>query len=55
MDAETAVKGWRLANPAERAQLYPVVMPKIAGSKTLSVERKRSMIEEMQGTASNSN
>jgi hypothetical protein len=49
VDSETAMRGWRMATPAERAQLLPVVASKVGNSKSVPDETKRAWLEELNG------
>ena len=47
VDSETAMRGWRIATPAERAQLLPIVAGKVANSKSVPIGTKQAWLEEL--------
>lgn len=49
-DAETAMRGYRLATPAEQAQLYPIVATKVANSKSLAPEKQSAWLQELKAS-----
>jgi hypothetical protein len=48
VDSETAMRGWRMGSPAERAQLLPIVAAKVANSKSVPPETKLAWLAELK-------
>jgi hypothetical protein len=47
MDPNAAMQVWRVANPAERAQIQPIVQAKVTNSKTLDTAVAKAYLKEI--------
>jgi hypothetical protein len=52
MDVPAAMRVWRVATPAERVKLTPMVELKIAGSKTLAPDEMKEYMSELSARSS---
>lgn len=49
LNADDAMRVWRVANAQEREQLEPIIAMKVLNSKTVPVERKGAYLRELTG------